>query len=229
MPTLQPFPDLPITVVDTGAGERTTLILHGGSGPDGVSTIVDHFAPHSRVLAPTHPGWNDTPRPEWFTGVDSLAVTYLDLLDDEDLTDVLVIGSSFGGWVAAEMAVRDRGHRIGRLVLIDAIGPEIPEYQIQIPTAAEGRGPTQANIETMLAYTGVGMNDPKLLRRLARVQVPTLAVWGADDMVVPPGFGKIYAETFADAQFEVIPGVGHMPTLQDPDATFRAIDSFLAV
>jgi pimeloyl-ACP methyl ester carboxylesterase len=98
MTLLQPFTDLQITLADTGAGERTTLVLHGGSGPRGVTPIIEHFSPHSRVLAPTHPGWDGTTRPDWFTGVGSLAVTYLDLLDDEDLTDVTVIASSFAGY-----------------------------------------------------------------------------------------------------------------------------------
>ncbi|MFE0380522.1 alpha/beta fold hydrolase [Streptomyces inhibens] len=68
--------------------------------------------------------------------MDDLASTYLDLLEDLGLRDVLVLGSSFGGRVASEMAVRERGHRISHLVLLDAIGPEIPGYEVQMP----GRG-----------------------------------------------------------------------------------------
>lgn len=105
---LQPYPGLPVTLTDVGEG-RPVLLLHGGAGPASMTAITDRFAPTRRVLAPTHPGWDDTPRPDWFAGVDGLVETYLDLLDDLHLHDVLVLGSSFGGWLAAEMTVRDRG------------------------------------------------------------------------------------------------------------------------
>ncbi|WP_410673508.1 alpha/beta fold hydrolase [Amycolatopsis sp. cmx-4-68] len=223
-------------LIDTGSGDRTVLALHGGAGLRGVTPIVEHFAPHARVLAPTHPGWAGTPRPEWFTGVDDLAVAYLDLLEDEDLEDVVVVASSFGGWVAAEMAVRDRGRRIGRLIMLDGIGPEIegqpvgpPQRQQQQPPQPPpgAPGPDPADMAALQAYAGPRMADPKLLRRLARVRIPALLIWGEDDAVVPPAFGKAYAAAFANARFEVVPGAGHMPVLQAPAETFDLIDEFL--
>jgi pimeloyl-ACP methyl ester carboxylesterase len=226
---LRPHPGLEITLLDTGSGDRTVLALHGGAGPRGVAAIVEHFAPGARVLAPTHPGWAGTPRPGWFTGVDDLAVTYLDLLDDEDLQDVVVVGSSFGGWVASEMAVRDRGRRIGSLVVLDGIGPEIEGHPVHLPEPPPGApGPSPADLATLRAYAGPAIADPKLLRRLARVRIPALLIWGEDDVVVPPAFGEAYAAAFGDARFEVVAGAGHMPAVQAPAATFALIDEFLA-
>ena len=215
-------------LLDTGGGDRAVLVLHGGAGPRSVTSIVEHFAPRARVLAPTHPGWSGTPRPDAFTGVDDLALAYLDLLDDEDLADVVVVGSSFGGWVAAELAVRDRGRRLGKLVLLDAIGPEIEGHPVRMPQPPPGApGPDPADLAAMRVYTGAGLADPKLLRRLSRVRNPALLIWGEDDTVVPPAFGKAYAAAFADARFEVVAGAGHMPVLQAPVATFDLIDDFL--
>lgn len=224
---ITPQPDLQVTLVDSGTGDHTVLALHGGSGPGGITPVIDHYATRARVLAPTHPGWSGTPRPPWFTGVDNLAITYLDLLEDEALDDVTVIASSFGGWVASEMAVRDRGQRIGRVVLLDGIGPLIDGYQVQMPQPQPGRGLSQSDLENSLAYTGTSMNDPQLLRRLARVRVPALLIWGEEDTVVPPGFGKGYAQAFSHAEFTTVPGAGHMPALQAPDTTLDMIDTFL--
>ncbi|WP_410571026.1 alpha/beta fold hydrolase [Amycolatopsis sp. cmx-4-61] len=215
-------------LLDTGGGDRAVLVLHGGAGPRSVTPIVEHFAPRARVLAPTHPGWAGTPRPAAFGGVDDLALAYLDLLDDEDLAGVVVVGSSFGGWVAAELAVRDRGHRLGRLVLLDAIGPAIEGHPVRLPQPPPGApGPDPADLAAMQAYAGPGLADPKLLRRLARVRVPALLIWGEDDVVVPPAFGKAYAGAFPDARFEVVAGAGHQPALQAPRETFDLIDEFL--
>ncbi|HJP75866.1 MAG TPA: alpha/beta hydrolase [Pseudonocardiaceae bacterium] len=212
--------DFPLTITEAGSGEHTVLVLHGGRGPDSVTGIVEHFAPTEHVLAPTHPGWADTPRPDWFTGVDSLAIAYLDLLADAGRRDVTVIGSSFGGWVAAEMAVRDRGGVLGRLVLLDGIGPDIPGHPIQLP-------PGVPSLPALAAYTGEHLGDPKLLRRLARVTIPAQLIWGEDDPIVPPTFGKAYAAAFADGRFHTIPGVGHLPAVEAPEATFALIDEFL--
>ncbi|MFF7652990.1 alpha/beta fold hydrolase [Streptomyces sp. NPDC007983] len=227
-PPLQPYPGLPLTLTDVGEG-RPVLLLHGGAGPASMTAIADHFTPTRRVLTPTHPGWNDAPRPDWFTGVDGLVETYLDLLDDLRLHDVLVLGSSFGGWLAAEMAVRDRGRRrIGQLVLVGAIGPEVPGHAVRMPTPAPGvPGPSPEAIRTMLAYTGPALADPKLLHRLARVTVPTLAVWGENDAVVTPDFGRAYAGAIPDARFEVIPGAGHLPWQEAPDTVLSVIDAFV--
>lgn len=224
---LQPYPGLPLTLTDLGEG-RPVLLLHGGAGPASMTAIADHFAAGRRVLTPTHPGWDATPRPDWFAGVDALVETYLDLLDDLQLHDVLVLGSSFGGWLAAEMAIRDRGRRIGRLVLVGAIGPEVPGHEVRTPVQTPNTpGPSPEAIRTMLAYTGPAMADPKLLHRLGRVAVPTLAVWGEDDAVVTPDFGRAYAAAVPDARFEVIPDAGHLPWREAPDATFAAIDAFV--
>ena len=74
-----------------------------------------------RVIAPRHPGFGHTPRPAWFRSVHDIAYLYLDLLDRLDLNDTVLVGSSLGGWIALEMAVRSQ-NRIGRLVLIDTLG-----------------------------------------------------------------------------------------------------------
>ncbi|MEV5775506.1 alpha/beta hydrolase [Streptomyces antimycoticus] len=245
--TIEPYPGLPLRVRDVGAG-RPVLVLHGGGGPASVTDIVDHFAATSRVLAPTHPGWEDTPRPEWFSDVGDLVETYLDLLDDRDLRDVLVVGVSFGGWIAAEMTVRDRARRVGGLVIMGAFGPHVEGHELQFPTAPPGppgpppgqgsgapasapaprRGPSPAALQALMAYAGPTRSDPKLLHRLARVSVPALALWGEQDTVVPPDFGRAYAAAIPGARFELIPGAGHIPTREAPELTFAAIDAFSA-
>lgn len=220
-PVMNPaIDDLPLTITETGTGEHTVLVLHGARGPDSVTGIVEHFAPTEHLLAPIHPGWAGTPRPDWFTGVDSLAIAYLDRLADAGHRDVTVIGSSFGGWVAAEMAVRDRGALLGRLVLLDGIGPDIPGYPIQLPPGAPA-------FTELSPYTGEHLGDPKLLRRLARVTIPAQLIWGENDRIVPPGFGKVYAAAFADGRFRTVPGAGHLPAVDAPEATFALIDEFL--
>lgn len=248
--TVPLYPDLPITLTDDGAG-RPALVLHGGGGPATVAGLAAHLAGRMRAITPTHPGWDGAARPGWFTGVDDLALAYLHLIHDLGLRDVLVVGSSLGGWTAAEMAVRDNAGVITGLVLLDAVGVAIEGEPIRDFFALDARGIAeyswydsgrfyvdpatvpaeqaarqQANMATMRLLAGDPyMHDPKLLRRLARVETPTLAVWGDADRIVTPAYGAAYAAAFGDARFEVVPEAGHLPHIERPDATFALIDA----
>ncbi|MCH5671715.1 alpha/beta fold hydrolase [Streptomyces gilvus] len=237
-----------------GTGVRPVLILHGGGGPLTVAPIARHLSEAAaHTLTPVHPGWDGTPRPDWCTGVDDLALLYLHLLEDRGLEDVLVVGSSLGGWIAAEMAVRDTARRITGLVLIDAVGVYVEDEPIADYFALDPRAAAdlswhdpdryyidpaqlpadqlttrQANMATMRALAGAPyMHDPKLLRRLARVRQPALLVWGESDRIVTPAYGAAYAAAFADARLEIVPKAGHLPQLEQPKATFDLIDAHL--
>src|ERR1700690_4180884 len=131
--------DLAITLTEAGAG-RPMLNLHGGGGPFTVAAIADHLAETMRVITPTHPGWNGTVRPDWLASIGDLAGAYLELLQAEDLRDVLVVGSSLGGWIGAEIAVRDKGARVGGLILINATGIQVEGEPITDFFSLDARG-----------------------------------------------------------------------------------------
>jgi pimeloyl-ACP methyl ester carboxylesterase len=241
--------DLGITFTEAGTG-RPVLILHGGGGPFTVAGIANHLAETMHTITPTHPGWNGTDRPSWFSGIDDLALAYLHYLEDNDLHDVLVIGSSLGGWIGSEMAVRDRAGLITGLILIDAAGIDVEGHPIRDFFALDARGVAKyafhdadrfyidpatlpaeqaarqkANMATMRVVAG-NMYDPKLLRRLARVRVPTLVIWGDSDGIVTPGYGAAFADAFPNGRLEVIKDAGHLPQIEQPTATFAVIDAY---
>lgn len=96
---LQPHPDLTLSIREGGSGSPL-LVLHGGAGPDSVTPIAERYIDTYRVILPTHPGWNDTPRPDWLASVHSLATVYLDLLKTQlGFADAPDQGS--GPWSAA--------------------------------------------------------------------------------------------------------------------------------
>ena len=119
-----------VSVADYGSGQPF-LLLHGGAGPQSVTGFAERFAAaHDvRVLVPTHPGFGGTPRPEALRSVRGLAALYDALLGQLDLQDVTVIGNSIGGWIAAEIALLE-SPRVSGLVLIDAVGIEVPGHPV---------------------------------------------------------------------------------------------------
>ncbi len=246
------YADLSLTLSEAGAG-RPVLVLHGGGGPATVAGLAQHLSRTAHTITPVHPGWDGAHRPAWLTGIDDLALAYLHMLRDRGLRDVLVVGSSLGGWIAAEMAVRDSAGSIAGLVLIDAVGVQVETEPITDFFALDARGvaehswhdpdryyldpaglPTeelarrQANMATMRILAGDPyMHDPTLLGRLGKIQVPSLLLWGESDRIVTPAYGAAYADAFGDGRLEVIPKAGHLPQIEQPDATFALIDAHL--
>lgn len=250
------FADLPaIQAGDPTA--RTALVLHGGGGPRTVAPIVEHLATTLRAVAPTHPGWEGTPRPGSIASVADLADDYLARLADQGERDVVVVGSSIGGWIALEMAVQAAADAryaglLGAVVVVDSVGVVVEEEPIADFFALDARGlaevawhdpergftdparftdeqraAQQANGRTMAAVAGASMSDPTLLDRLRAVDVPTLVVWGASDRVVTPAYGRALAAAAPGATFVEVPAAGHLPHLEAPEATWAAIDPFL--
>ncbi|WUP86945.1 alpha/beta fold hydrolase [Microbispora hainanensis] len=139
------------------------------------------------------------------------------------------------------------------LVLVDAVGVDVPGEPIRDFFALDARGVAEyawhdsqrfyvdpagvpadqlaaraADMATMRTLAGDPyMHDPKLLRRLRHVDVPTLLVWGESDRIVTPAYGAAYAGAFANGRLEVIPEAGHLPHIEQPAATFAAIDRHL--
>lgn len=244
-------PKIRVEFNEQGSGPPV-LVLHGGGGPATVAPLVAHLSKTMRVLAPTLPGWNGTARPDWMTGVDDFVMLYLGEIKRRGLSGVTVVGSSLGGWIAAEMAVRDLGGLIKRIVLIDAVGAEVPGEAIVDFFSLTPRGIAEhsyhepdrffvdpaslppervalirGNIATLKVIGGTSMSDPKLLRRLGEVDIPALVLWGESDRIAGPGYGRALAAAMPKGRFELIAKAGHLPQLEQAEATFAAIGGFV--
>ena len=113
--------------VERGRG-RPLLFLHPGIGIERTAPVLDFLAQRARVIAPIHPGFGRSDLPKSFTTVDDLAYFYLDLMDALDLRDTAVVGVSFGGWIAAEIAIKTT-QRISHLVLANAVGIKVGDRE----------------------------------------------------------------------------------------------------
>ncbi len=241
---------LTVRIDERGSG-RPILVLHGGGGSQTVSGFAAAVSERAYVLTPIHPGFGGEPRPEWFNSIDDLALTYLELLERLDLHEVMVVGFSIGGWIAAELAVRDTT-RLGSIVLVDAVGIQVEGHAIAdvFPLTPDELSalsfhnpaafrldpatlsPDQvaaraANFQALGVYgRESGMRDPKLRRRLGRVAIPALVVWGESDGVVDPDYGRAYAQSLPNARFTLIPEAGHLPQIEQPGRLLTLVWEF---
>ena len=242
-----------LTFSDLGAG-RPFLLLHGGGGPLTATPFAELLASRhaARVITPTHPGFAGTPRTESMRIVRDLAALYVDLIAKLDLRDVTVIGNSIGGWIASEIALLDTS-RVGRFVLVDAVGIQVEGHPIidffsltprQIAEASYhdpdrfGIDPTKlppeaqkamaANRSALASYTGPAMSDPSLVERLAAATRPALVLWGDADRIVDAEYGKAWARAIPGAQFGLLTETGHLPQLESPQKLMSAVWTFAA-
>jgi pimeloyl-ACP methyl ester carboxylesterase len=237
------------------AGEgRPLLFLHGGDYFTQNRAFLERLAQRWRVLIPRHPGFGGTERPDGFRSVNDLAYLYLDLIERQRLSDVVLVGSSFGGWVALEICVRSV-ERIGRLALIDTLGVKfggreqrdiadiyaLPADEVLrrtffdpsrvAPDYAQIDDAEAASIASDRAATALYgwrpyMHNPGLRGWFHRVRAPTLVVWGQGDGIVSPDYGKTLCRALPDASFQLIPEAGHYPQIERPELVADAIESF---
>jgi pimeloyl-ACP methyl ester carboxylesterase len=244
-----------LEVIERGQG-RPILILHGEDGLEPSSPFLDLLAATSHVIAPSHPGYGHSLEVDSIDTVDDLAYLYLDLLTEQNLREVVVIGFSLGGWIAAEMAVKST-ERLSQLILVAPLGIKVGDRETRdipdifaLPPAEIVRlkyhDPSRAAVEyTTLSddeLTVIARNreatalyawepyfhNPKLRKRLHRITVPTLLLWGASDRFVTPGYyGTAYREAIPRARLEIIERAGHLPQIEQPEAFVARVRAFL--
>ena len=236
-----------------GGGAQPLVFLHGAGGHTGWMAFLEELSQRFAVYAPEHPGLGQSDDPPWLDGVGDLAYFYLDFLKALGLERVHLVGTSLGGWIAAEMAVRDTA-RLESLTLVGAVGitaqgETIPDifrmpveenlrrfYADQERAARRVGDVAKADMRlvaknqatvTRLAYWPRFYN-PDLGKWLHRVDVPTLLIWGAEDGLVPPKFGEAYRSLIPGAKLTVLPAAGHAPFDEQREAFLAAFSEFIA-
>jgi pimeloyl-ACP methyl ester carboxylesterase len=258
------------TEVDTPAGEYLQLaggrvhLLRGGAGEPllflhaagGAGTWLEFHRLLARgfdVVAPDHPGFGRSDEFAEVEAIDDLVYHYLDVMDQLGLDRPHVVGASFGGWVAAELAVA-APHRIGSLVLLAPAGLRLPDHPVadlflmspeqvltalfQDPAAAAGLFPAAPDLDFILAqYRDLSalarfswtpfMSNPKLERRLHRITSPTLVACPSDDRLIPVAHGRRYGELIPGARFAEIGDCGHAMYFERPAEFADLLAAFL--
>ena len=222
-----------------GAG-RPLLFLHGASGAPVIMPFMEKLASRFDVLVPEHPGYGQSDEPAWLENIHDMAYFYLDFLKQLDLKETTIVGSSMGGWIAMEMAVRDTS-RIKELVLVSPAGIAAPGVQpadiFLMPPEdvvrnlfvdqklAEARLAQPENIDVSLKNRHTTarlawdprLHDPFLPKWLHRIDVPVKIIWGREDRILPVGIANELKRLMPKAQLHVLDKVGHLPHAERVD------------
>lgn len=247
------FPGGRVHLLRGGAGEPV-LFLHAAGGAGIWHEYLELLAGRFEVFAPDTPGFGKSDELPEVEAMDDLVYHYLDVIERLGLDRPHVVGASFGGWIAAELAVA-APHAIGSLVLLSAAGLRLPDHPVadlflmtppqladtlfHDPVKAAGFMPADPDIDTILAAyqdaTALArfswspfLNNPKLARRLRRVTARTLVAWPSDDKLIPIAHGHRYAELIKNSEFTVVEDCGHAMYWERPAEFGKLTVDFLA-
>ena len=239
-------------------GEGETLVyLHGAGGQARWDPFLDRLSSEYRVYVPIHPGFGKSEGVELLDDVHDLTLYYLDLFDEMGWQDPIVVGHSFGGMVAAEIA-SVAPERVSRLVLVAPIGlwddanpvadffammpeelgaaifhdpnSEIAKAMFTPPT--EQAAMVDAMVENIKNLSTTGrfvwpIPDKGLKKRIHRISAPTLIIWGASDALVPPTYGNMFLDRITGSRLINIAEAGHLPQYEQEDTFIQAVMDFL--
>lgn len=87
----------------------------------------------------------------------------------------------------------------------------------------------QAFLRTLRSVVDYRGQSVSALNRLhLRTDMPTMAIWGDQDAIIPVDHAYSVQQTRPDVRLEVLPGVGHFPQVERPMEVVDLIDEFIS-
>lgn len=239
-----------------GGSGRPIIFLHGAGGllwDDFLDALAGRYTVYAPEFPGTSPGEYDAIKQldDWH----DLVVYYSELIDELGVKDALLVGHSFGGMIAAEIAAANP-RSVAKLVLVSPLGlwrddapiapwlsmngaelselffydQDIAKRFMLSPEAAATQPDLVLAATWALACAGKftwPIPDRGLRDRLHRIAAPTLLVWGDKDALVAPVYAEDFKAGLRDSRLILIPNAGHALIHERPAETARAIVDFL--
>lgn len=222
-----------VSYYDGGQG-RPVLFLHSAGEAARWLPVHDLLSAEARVIAPDHPGFGDTTDFPSLESVSDLARHYVTFIDELGLDHVDVVGVSFGGWVAAELAVH-APTRVSNLVLLAPAGLHLPGNPVAnlfamsseqvvrslfhdqvIADGILAYAPAKADVvrqyrdfAALARFGWPQLSDEQLEGRLVNITAPTRVIAAGDDRVVPLEHCDRYAAAIPGAELVTVEECGH--------------------
>jgi len=239
--------------VQRGGAGQPLLFLHGARGAGRWLPFMEALSQTFDVIVPEHPGFGQSETPAWLDNIHDLAYFYLDFVEHLGLQQVHLVGTSMGGWIAAELAVRNQ-HSLRSLTLVASAGIHVqgmqpgdiflwPEQELihnlfadrKLADAmlSEKSSQDEQDIQLKNKLTTAKLAwqprlyDPHLTKWLHRITVPTLIMWGAEDKLIPVEYGPAFRGLIPNARLEVFQDCGHLPHIEKMSDFVSALRRFL--
>ncbi len=240
-----------LTTYSSAGKGRDVLLLHGwGDDHRTFEGLVHALSKDYHVTALDLPGFGASEPPREVWGLDEYAAFLAAFVQKQDIKPYAVIAHSNGGAVAiraiardslaadklillASAGIRDR-QKIRRLVLkiIAKTGKAftfwLPErHKRKLRTKLYGAAGSDMNVVPHLQETFKKTVRQDVQTDAAKLSLPTLLVYGADDKATPVLYGRIFNKLIKGSKLEVIEGSGHFVHHDKAPEVLKYIQEFL--
>lgn len=245
--------DTKISLLKKGSGSPL-VYLHGYNYDLEWHPFLDELSNYNTVYRLDHPGFNYSDSNDTIDTVQDLAFFYLDFMDQLQLEEVTLIGSSLGGWLAMEIS-SIAPERVANLILIDSFG--IRAEGVKIPNLFRMNQKTvianlfaseslqaeilekhtsspeldqivlKNNVTTAHLSWNPYFHNPKLLNLMHRLRMPILLVWGKEDELLPLAYAEKLHELLPHSELKIINDAAHLPQIEKPAEFLTHVQNFL--
>jgi pimeloyl-ACP methyl ester carboxylesterase len=220
--------DFAVNYYQVGQGDDL-LFLHSAGGLPAFTPELQSLSQKYRVTAPLLPGFGSTGEQHLHEDVQKLVFFGWDLCDALNLQNPILIGHSFGGMMAAEMAAIEP-RRVKKLMLVAPAGlyvegypmfdvfaatpetfvkvafhdPNSPAAKAALTPPTDPQAQVEAVVAQLKALATAGRflfpnGDRGLSERLYRIKAPTLILWGEADKLIPPQHADVFKNLMVNA------------------------------
>ena len=234
-------------------GGRPLILLHGwGNNMASLMELGKLLAKSFQVYLVDLPGFGLSSIPPTVYGSETYASIVEEFMRSLAIANPIIIGHSFGGKIAIQLAVRKKAEKI---ILLGSSGIQLPKpwrtklkihglsllkFLARLPMVADLIKPGMARYQRKFGSTdyvnATGMMRKILVKTVAEsvltllpnIEMPTLLIWGSLDQETPPIMGEIMQKYIPNAKLQIIPQGGHLLCTDSPHEVWKLIDDFLA-
>ena len=240
------------TVVHSAGNGEPVVFFHGAGTVDGFD-FAEPWTERFKVIVPYHPGFGESGDDASFTDLHDYVMHYLGTIRSARARSLPSRGTFARRLPGREIRFSEHGHRIKKLALIAPAGmidPQHPMLDILAVPGEEVPGLLVSNFDVLkkrlpekpdLDFIGERYReattvarllwehpaDPKFMRYLHRIKMPTLILWGDEDKIIPVQQTESWRKFVPQADIKVYRGAGHLVHLEKPEAV-NAIATFLS-
>jgi 2-hydroxy-6-oxonona-2,4-dienedioate hydrolase len=247
-----------IAYYQAGKGSTVILIHGLGADSRHWAASIDALSQNFRVIALDQIGYGQSEKPLMRYTVENFSDYLDGFLQVLKISKASLVGNSLGGWVALDFTIRHpqrveklvlvdaAGLRPTTALKMPEGGQktlsplnthwffDLMEANKQWATTDLGPNAFERHVQNGDSYT-VASSVAEMItgrdfedKKLGKVHVPTLIIWGRDDVLIPLPMGEKLHQGIAGSQMVVIDGTGHIPMVGKPAEFNKAVRKFLS-
>ncbi|MDR3676400.1 MAG: alpha/beta hydrolase [Acidobacteriota bacterium] len=247
-----------IAYYEAGKGSVVILIHGLGADSRHWAANIDALSQNFRVMALDQIGYGQSDKPMMRYTVENFSNYLYGFMEAVKIPKASLVGNSLGGWVALDFAIRHpqmveklvlvdaaglrptaalkfpEGGRKSLSPLTTHWFFDLMEANKEWATTDLGPESFERHIQNGDTYT-VASSVAEMItgrefedKKLGKVRVPTLIVWGRDDLLIPLAMGEALHKGIAGSQMIVLEGTGHIPMVGKPVEFNQAVQKFLS-